>query len=166
MSALIVKKGKIKMMDSEKKEIKNLFVSIPMRGRSDESVIQRQNEILAMVNNCEDLTDSTYALINTMEVEPEPEEVRNRCWYLGQSIQKLAMADLIVFDYDYITANGCVIEKHIALLYKIPIGYISIGNELVIPDNVFKPKVDGLDVPVVWHIVTNEDIDDVLDESE
>lgn len=140
-------------MEKEKTK-KKLFVSLPMTGRNDEDVIKRMNEVLHIVNYYAGF-DNEFELINTMEPDPEPEGVVNHCWYLGQSIQKLAMADLIVFDYDYVSANGCAIEKHIALLYNIPSAFMSVKNTLLVPDDISKPEIDTLDIPIILHKVND-----------
>lgn len=61
----------------------------------------------------------------------------NKLWCLGDSIQQLGTANLIVFSGDYASARGCRIEMEIAKEYSIP--YI------ILPDIMIVQRILGDD---------------------
>lgn len=97
--------------------MKKLFVSLPMRGYSDEVV---KAEMIQAKGFIEAAFHETFELIDTLVEESEPEDVKNGCWYLGGSIQLLAKADLVVFHPSWKSASGCIIERAICNMYDIP----------------------------------------------
>lgn len=94
-----------------------LFISLPMKGRSDEQVKARMLDIFDRACN---KLNTEYELIATFNDEEEPSDVVNHCWYLGESIKLLATADLVIFDADWYKANGCRMEKWVCDNYDIP----------------------------------------------
>lgn len=95
---------------------KKLFISLPMRGHSDEEISLRMHSIyeLAII-----ALGENYELINTMWEDPLPNP-NNQIWYLGKSIQALGEADLVIFAFGWAQAKGCITERVICDLYKIP----------------------------------------------
>lgn len=102
--------------------MKNLFISIPMNGRSSEDIIADQKAIVAkaeeivgekvqMIESCLDIT----VVANREEIKHDP------VWYLGRSIQLLATADYIYFADGWENARGCKLEHTIAKEYGVEI---------------------------------------------
>ena len=112
--------------------MKKLFVSLPMRDRTEEDIRCEQEMLRDIV---EKEFDEEFELIETFEagVEP-PSDVKNGCWYLGQSICKLALADLVIFSDSWKAAPGCLIEHMVCALYDIP--YV----DMSIPTDGFEPS--------------------------
>ncbi len=90
-----------------------VFISLPMRGRRDQEIQDRIEELY-------NLLDGDFELIDTFICE-DPPNPDNRLWFLGQSIQKLGEANFAVFSSDWSSASGCVIERMICNFYNIPI---------------------------------------------
>lgn len=96
--------------------MKKLFVSVPMKGRTEEEIkasIQKMKKI-AEIYEGEELE-----LIDSYIEDNPPKDSKEAVWYLGESLKKLAQADVfmgICENYDW---NGCCIEKETAERYGI-----------------------------------------------
>nr|DAZ45921.1 MAG TPA: Blasticidin M [Caudoviricetes sp.] len=106
--------------------MKKLFVSVPMKGRTEEEIkasIQKMKKVAEIYEGEElELIDSY--------VEDNPPKSNNQAiWFLGESLKKLAQADVfmgICESYDW---NGCCIERETAdkygiKAYTIPVRYV------------------------------------------
>lgn len=106
--------------------MKKLFVSVPMKGRTEEEIkasIQKMKKVAEIYEGEElELIDSY--------VEDNPPKGNNQAiWFLGESLKKLAQADVfmgICESYDW---NGCCIERETAdkygiKAYTIPVMYV------------------------------------------
>lgn len=102
-----VKTRKENNMDHKKK----LFVSLPMRGLTDEEIVARQEKLLEPYKD-------KYELMDTVSRE-DPPNPDNPVWYLGGSIQMLGDADLVIFASNWAEAPGCRIERMVCALYAI-----------------------------------------------
>lgn len=103
-------------MAERKYVMKKLFVSVPMKGRTEEEIkasIQKMKKIAEVYEGEElELIDSY------IEYNP-PKDSKEAVWYLGESLKKLAQADVfmgICESYDW---NGCFIERETAEKYGI-----------------------------------------------
>ena len=92
-----------------------IFISLPMKGRSDEAIekeIALTSEYLkARYPGCEIL----HAFFTDDDFKPEGGDIAMK--YLGRSIQVMADADLVFFASGWITARGCRMEYLIAREY-------------------------------------------------
>ena len=93
-----------------------LFVSMPMRGRSDEEIKKDFAKIQAEFGEDYDIIDSFNSELEIPESIIHDEN-KKRAYYLGHSIKKLAQADKILFMPGWLSANGCYIEHEIAQRY-------------------------------------------------
>ena len=101
-----------------------VFISLPMRNRTDEEIKARMDEI---VEKASIRLNDELILLDTLFAEDEPEDSTHGCWYLGKSISLLSSADFVIFDHDWRTARGCIIERKICNMYDIP--YYTIMTE-------------------------------------
>ena len=101
---------------SEVNRMKKLFVSVPMKGRSEHETkasIQKMKKI-AEIYEGEELE-----LIDSYIEDNPPKENNVGVWYLAESLKKLARADVfmgICESYDW---SGCQIERETAERYGI-----------------------------------------------
>ena len=106
--------------------MKKLFVSVPMKGRTEEEIkasIQKMKKV-AEIYEGEELE-----LIDSYVEDNPPKGNKEAVWYLGESLKKLAQADVfmgICESYDW---NGCCIEmgtadKYGIKTYTIPARYV------------------------------------------
>lgn len=91
-----------------------VFISLPMRGSTIEQIRKRMERIFKPFKK------SGYKLINTVWLEPEPDDLRHHTYYLGKSISEMCRADVVVFASDWAKASGCRIERMICNTYDIP----------------------------------------------
>lgn len=95
-----------------------VFISMPMRGKTNEEIEQRRKEIIEDVKlklgNDTEIIDSFF--------KDAPHDSKP-LWFLGESIKLLSTADFIVLDEGWQDARGCRIERECALEYEIGIFY-------------------------------------------
>lgn len=97
--------------------MKKLFVSCPMKGRTEEDI---RKSIHRMHKMAEAAFDQELELIPSYIEHNPPSTNRVAIWYLGQAISLMADADYFVgieWEDDF---NGCNIEKDVAGAYGIP----------------------------------------------
>ena len=82
--------------------MKKLFISQPMRGKSDEDI----------------LTERKKAIESAEKVIGEPVDAKP-LWFLGKSLELLAGADIAYFAKGWQDARGCRIEHTCAVEYNI-----------------------------------------------
>ena len=96
--------------------MKKLFVSQPMKGRSDEKILNEREYALqtakVKLKDEVELVDSFF--------QGAPADARP-LWFLGKSLQLLSTADVIYFVPGWENARGCMIEYACAKAYNIPI---------------------------------------------
>lgn len=96
--------------------MKKLFVSVPMKGRTEEEIkasIQKMKKI-AEIYEGEELE-----LIDSYIEDNPPKNSKEAVWYLGESLKKLAQADVFIGIDEAYDWNGCCIEKDTACKYGI-----------------------------------------------
>lgn len=104
------------MINRKENIMKKLFVSVPMKGRTEEEIkasIQKMKEI-AEVYEGEELE-----LIDSYVKDNPPKDNHQSVWYLGKSLEKLSEADIFIGienDFDW---SGCYIERTTAHRYGI-----------------------------------------------
>lgn len=105
----------------------NVFISQPMRGRSLDDIKAERREIFKNYK-----TDHESAVLLDSVIKPEiqkyaehsPEIRRPRVWCLGESLHKLAEADVVLMAPGWEGYPGCRIEQKVATYYEIPIKYV------------------------------------------
>ena len=109
--------------------MKKLFVSVPMKGRTEEEIkasIQKMKKI-AEIYEGEELE-----LIDSYIEDNPPKDSKEAVWYLGESLKKLAQADVFIGICEDYSWNGCYIETKTAEKYGIKV--YTIPAEYVIDD--------------------------------
>ena len=96
--------------------MKKLFISCPMRGRTEENI---ENSMTRMHKIAELVFDQELEAIDTYIPDEAPEGVNRKIWYLGESIKRMADADYFIgIGYSEVF-NGCEIEHAVARAYGI-----------------------------------------------
>lgn len=113
-----------------KSEMKKLFISVPMKGRTDDNI---RKSIHKMHRIAEAVWDENLTVIDSYNPEAAPLAVNKPVWYLGESIKKMADADYFIgadsYDNRY---RGCNVERMVAIEYGIPCFFIN--TDRVAPD--------------------------------
>ncbi len=96
--------------------MKKLFISQPMRGKSDEEILAvRSNAIQA----AKDAVDEDVEVLDSF-FQNSPADARP-LWFLGKSLELLATADVAYFSSGWADARGCRIEHTCAVEYGVPV---------------------------------------------
>ena len=96
--------------------MKKLFISCPMKGRTEENIKKSMEKMHKMA---EIIFDQELEVIPTYIEDNPPENNNQSVWYLGKSIQLLAEADFFIgIDYSNYF-KGCEIENSVARSYGI-----------------------------------------------
>lgn len=96
--------------------MKKLFVSVPMKGRTEEEIkasIQKMKKI-AEIYEGEELE-----LIDSYIEDNPPKNSKEAVWYLGESLKKLAQADVFMGICERYDWSDCQIEVETAERYGI-----------------------------------------------
>lgn len=96
--------------------MKKLFVSVPMKGRTEEEIkasIQKVKKIAEIYEG-----EELELIDNYIEDNP-PKDSKEAVWYLGESLKKLAQADVFIGICENYDWNSCQIERETAGKYDI-----------------------------------------------
>ena len=118
-------------------KMKKLFVSVPMKGRTEEEIkasIQKMKKI-AEIYEGEELE-----LIDSYIEDNPPKDSKEAIWYLGESLKKLAQADVFIGIDEAYVWNGCCIERDTAQRYGIKT-YIVSANYVIDDYNALVQKL-------------------------
>lgn len=94
-----------------------VFISQPMRNRSQENIMAERKAIIEKLNAMH------IDVIDTIFTEEAPENNNEGIYYLGKSILNMAEADAIFMCEGWESARGCRIERQVAQDYGIKILY-------------------------------------------
>lgn len=96
-----------------------IFISQPIKGKSDELIAAERELIIervrSMYGNDVEILDSLFNDYNTSNIKHPP------IAYLGKSLEVLAQADVAFFSSGWKSAKGCRIEYDVARLYGVKI---------------------------------------------
>ena len=109
--------------------MKKLFVSVPMKGRTEDEIKASIAKMKSFAELCE---GEELELIDSYIEETPPENCNIPVWYLAKSIEKMTHADVFITIDDTWEWNGCDIENSVAAKYGIKRLYVK--AEYVIPN--------------------------------
>ena len=96
--------------------MKKLFISQPMKGKSDEEILkERENAI----KSAEKLLGEPVEIIDSF-FQSAPADARP-LWFIGKSLELLSTADIVYFAKGWEKARGCKIENTCAIEYGITV---------------------------------------------
>lgn len=98
--------------------MKKLFISQPMNGKTDEEILSTRYNALSIAEfQMQDSVEVVDSFFQGVPVGTKP------MWYLGESLKKLAEADVAFFAKGWQNARGCKIEHEAAVAYGIEVLY-------------------------------------------
>ena len=116
--------------------MKKLFISCPMKGRTEENIrksMERMHKIAEII------FDQKLEVIPTyIEDNPSENIVYEGIWYLGKSIQLLSEADFFIGIGWTDLFKGCNIERTVAENYGMRCTYVDVGE--LMPDALMLEK--------------------------
>lgn len=94
--------------------MKKLFISQPMRDKSDEEILKARETAVGFVKAI--LAEDVEVIDSFFQRAPADAKP---LWYLGESLKLLATADVAYFAPGWNKARGCIIENLCAKEYGI-----------------------------------------------
>ena len=96
--------------------MKRLFISQPMRGKTDEEILAvRERAIDSAKRNLGEDVEVIDSFFQGAPADAKP------LWFLGKSLELLATADVAYFAPGWELARGCKIENLCAIEYGITV---------------------------------------------
>lgn len=96
--------------------MKKLFISQPMRGKTDEEILaERKKAIESAERNLGEPVEVIDSFFQNAPADARP------LWFLGKSLELLSTADIAYFAKGYEDARGCRIENQCAIEYGIEV---------------------------------------------
>lgn len=96
--------------------MKKLFISQPMRGKTDEEIL-KEREIA--IEKARDVLGEDVEVIDSF-FQSAPVNAKP-LWFLGKSLELLSTADIVYFADGWENARGCKIEHECVVEYGIDI---------------------------------------------
>lgn len=94
--------------------MKKLFISQPMRGKTDEEILEiREKAIKSAEKQVGEPVEVLDSFFQSAPVDAKP------LWYIGESIKFLGEADVAFFAKGWEDARGCRIEHECAKEYNV-----------------------------------------------
>lgn len=112
------------VLDYKEGRMKKLFVSVPMKGRTEENI---KKSIEKMKKIAEAYEGEELELIDTWIPDEAPECKNRGLWYLGESLKMMADADVFISAGAFSGYAGVTQELNAALAYRLKIYQIPIG---------------------------------------
>lgn len=109
--------------------MKKLFISCPMKGRTEENI---RNSMKRMHKIAEAMFGEELEVIPSYIEHTPPKDAKQAVWYLGESIKKMSEADYFIGIHFESAFAGCNIERNVASEYGIASTYVDIS--IVMPD--------------------------------
>ena len=100
-----------------------VFISVPMRGRTDEEIAKAIAVAKSKLSEMADKNNEPVEYVDNFVPMPKKDEVNNienlSMWCLGGAIQKMSKCDTIYFCPGWDEARGCIIERSVAVSYRL-----------------------------------------------
>lgn len=96
--------------------MKKLFVSIPMKGRTEDEI---KASIQKMKKIAEAYEGEELELIDSYVEDNPPKNNNQAIWYLGKSLEKLSQADVFIGITNTWRWNECAVEDEVARRYDL-----------------------------------------------
>ena len=96
--------------------MKKLFISQPMRGKTDEEILAVREKAIA---SAEEHLGEKVEVINSY-FQDAPTGAKP-LWLLGKALELLSVADVVYFAPGWENAPGCKIENTCAIMYGITV---------------------------------------------
>ena len=96
--------------------MKKLFISQPMKGKSDADILaERKKAIKSAERNLGEPVEVIDSFFQNAPADARP------LWFLGKSLELLSTADIAYFAKGWEDARGCRIENQCAIEYGIEV---------------------------------------------
>lgn len=106
------------IMKLNKKKLKKVFISQPMRDKTDEEILEERNKIKEFL--IQKFKDNSLEFLDTFFPNLEiPDDVKHpKIYYLSKAIEMLSKADILFLAKGWDNYNGCNFEMKIFRTYN------------------------------------------------
>lgn len=98
--------------------MKKLFISQPMKGKTDEEILKEREKAIASAKR--NFAENEEIEVIDSFFQSAPADARP-LWFLGKSLELLSTADIAYFAKGWENARGCRIENTCAIEYGIAV---------------------------------------------
>lgn len=98
--------------------MKKLFISQPMKGKTDEEILKEREKAIASAKR--NFAENEEIEVIDSFFQSAPADARP-LWFLGKSLELLSTADIAYFAKGWENARGCRIENTYAIEYGITV---------------------------------------------
>ena len=105
---------------ADDKENEKIFISQPMRGKTDEEILEERAAAYKLIKNVCPEAELIDTFFNNETISENHAGLR----YLSKSIDMLDEADAVWMMPGWREARGCIIEHDCAIAYGIPVHYL------------------------------------------
>ena len=107
---------KLRRRNTRRNNMKKLFISQPMKGKTDEEILtERRKAIRSAERQLGEPIEVIDSFFQSAPADAKP------LWFLGKSLELLSGADIAYFAKGWQEARGCRIENTCAIEYGIPV---------------------------------------------
>ena len=103
--------------------MKKLFISQPMKGKSDEEILREREQAIDSAQRC--LGEPVEVIDSFFQGAPADAKP---LWFLGKSLELLSDADIAYFAKGWRDARGCRLEHDAAKAYGITMLCVESGS--------------------------------------
>lgn len=105
------------IMKLSKKKLKKVFISQPMRDKTDEEILEERSRLKEFF--IQKFKDNSFEFLNSFFSNLEiPDDVKHpKIYYLSKSIEMLSKADILLMSGDWERYHGCIFERDIFRIY-------------------------------------------------
>lgn len=106
------------IMKLNKKKLKKVFISQPMRDKTDEEILKERKRLKEFLT--QKLKDNSFEFLNSFFPNLEiPNDVKHpKIYYLSKAIEMLSKADILLMAEGWERYHGCIFERDIFRTYK------------------------------------------------
>lgn len=123
-----------------------VFISVPMRGHTDQEIAKAIEIAKSKLSEMAQENQEYIIYVNNFVEVPSDMDIKNpstAMWCLGGAIQKMSKCDAIYFCPGWQEARGCVIERHVAVLYGLTRLYQDDKTGVIFQESVDEEPNDG-----------------------
>lgn len=114
-----------------------VFISVPMRGRTDQEIAGAITIAKSKLAKMAEENNEVIEYVDNFVSMPQNTDIKNPSMYcLGGAIQKMSKCDTIYFCPGWQEARGCVIERHVAVLYGLTRLYLDDETGIIFQESV------------------------------
>ena len=116
-----------------------VFISVPMRGRTDEGIAKDITIAKSKLSKMAEENNEVIEYVDNFVSMPQNTDIKNPSMYcLSGAIQKMSECDAIYFCPGWQEARGCIIERKVAVSYGLTRLYQNNELGIIFQESAYK----------------------------